>query len=112
MQTKQGTAIERKKWTFSAIEHIFDDIRARTGSSCEKYSIFGHSAGSQFVHRMVLFRNDLRIEYAVAANAGSYTLPSFETKFPYNRTIGQRIGFARTVSPRLSARGSRRRSAP
>jgi poly(3-hydroxybutyrate) depolymerase len=83
MRTKEGRAIKSSKWTFSAIEHLFDDIRARAGSRRKKYSIFGHSAGSQFVHRMVLFRNNLRIDRAVAANAGSYTLPSFETEFPY-----------------------------
>ncbi len=83
MRTKDGTEIESSKWTFSAIEHLFDDIRVRAGSRRQKYSIFGHSAGSQFVHRMVLFRNDLRIDRAVAANAGSYTLPSFKTEFPY-----------------------------
>jgi len=32
---------------------------------------------------MVLFQGDSRIELAVTANAGSYTLPDFEVKFPY-----------------------------
>jgi hypothetical protein len=45
--------------------------------------MFGHSAGSQFVHRMVLFKPGARIAKAVAANAGSYTMPTLDFRFPF-----------------------------
>jgi pimeloyl-ACP methyl ester carboxylesterase len=54
-----------------------------SGSTAERYFLFGHSAGAQFVHRMVLFQNPSRIALAVTANAGSYTMPDFDVEFPY-----------------------------
>jgi poly(3-hydroxybutyrate) depolymerase len=83
MRTKGGEPIEESKWTFGAIEHLFDHLKTVTGSTRERYFLFGHSAGAQFVHRMVLFQGGSRIALAVTANAGSYTLPDFEEKFPY-----------------------------
>ena len=82
MRTKGGESIEESKWTFAAIEHLFDHIKTATGSRSERYFLFGHSAGAQFVHRMVLFQGG-RIALAVTANSGSYTLPDFETQFPF-----------------------------
>lgn len=81
--TPDGKPVEEAKWTFSAIEHLFDHIKQETGSKRERYYLFGHSAGGQFVHRMVLCKPSLRVALAVAANAGSYTMPSTQVKFPY-----------------------------
>src|SRR5258706_4491172 len=41
---------DREKWAYSAIEHIFDEMRVDQ----KDYRIFGHSAGAQFVQRMAL----------------------------------------------------------
>jgi poly(3-hydroxybutyrate) depolymerase len=83
MRSKDGAAIESSKWTFSAIEHLFDHVKEQVGSKRDGYFIFGHSAGAQFLHRMVLFTPGLRVGKAVVANSGSYTMPSAETAFPY-----------------------------
>jgi poly(3-hydroxybutyrate) depolymerase len=83
MLSQADEPIDESKWTFAAIEHLFDQIKIRAGSSREKYFMFGHSAGAQFVHRMVLFQPNNRIALAVAANSGSYTFPDFSIKFPY-----------------------------
>jgi poly(3-hydroxybutyrate) depolymerase len=83
MRTKSGEPIEESKWTFAAVEHLFDHIKTATDSTRERYFLFGHSAGAQFVHRMVLFQGGSRIALAVTANAGSYTLPDFEATFPF-----------------------------
>lgn len=71
------------EWTFSAIELIFDEIIKRTASERERYTIFGHSAGSQFVHRFLYYKPDARVDRYLAANAGWYTMPEFETGYPY-----------------------------
>ena len=68
---------------FSLIERIFEALRRGTGSRQETYRVFGHSAGAQFVHRLVMFGAAARIETAIAANAGWYTLPAPKTAFPY-----------------------------
>lgn len=78
-----GTPRPRARWSFAAIEPLFDDVRARFGTNVVRYSIYGHSAGAQFVHRFVLFMPEARIARAVAANAGWYTMPDLQTGFPY-----------------------------
>ena len=78
-----GAPRPRSRWSFAAIEPLFDDVRHRFGTQVERYSIYGHSAGAQFVHRYVLFMPEARIERAIAANAGWYTMPDPEIAFPY-----------------------------
>lgn len=78
-----GTPNPSNQWTFTAIEHLFEDVRAATGSSQAGFRIYGHSAGSQFVHRFLWMRPDAPVERAVAANAGWYTFPSEQTTWPY-----------------------------
>ena len=73
----------RSEWSFSIIEDIFDYVRAHSVIRTDSYSIYGHSAGAQFVHRMLLFVPEARIKTAIAANAGWYTMPSFDESFPY-----------------------------
>ena len=70
-------------WTFSAIEPLFDQVVALTGSSQSGYTLFGHSAGSQFVHRFIYYKPNARATRVIAANAGWYTLPFFGAKYPY-----------------------------
>jgi poly(3-hydroxybutyrate) depolymerase len=68
---------------FDAIEPLFDSVRGRFGNSSEGYYLYGHSAGSQFVHRLTYFLAQSRVLRAVAANAGWYTLPRLDIDFPY-----------------------------
>jgi pimeloyl-ACP methyl ester carboxylesterase len=83
---------DREKWGYSAIEHLFDEVReGRT-----EYRIFGHSAGGQFVHRMMFFRPDNRASVAVAANPGWYMFPEFRKDrpadaYPYS-LVGAKVG--------------------
>ncbi|MEM9401228.1 MAG: hypothetical protein AAGA44_01935 [Pseudomonadota bacterium] len=70
-------------WTFAAIEAVFDDVVERLGSEQTRYSIYGHSAGSQFVHRYLWHVPDARVKRYLAANAGWYTLPDYDIDYPY-----------------------------
>jgi pimeloyl-ACP methyl ester carboxylesterase len=78
-----GHALPREQWSFSMIEPVFDAIRGRTGNQTERYRLFGHSAGSQFVQRFIYFVPAARVERVVTANAGWYMLPDLATAFPY-----------------------------
>lgn len=76
---------DREKWAYSAIEHLFDEVR----DGHNGYAIFGHSAGGQFVQRMALFRPDNRATVMVAANPGWYAMPEWRKDkashpFPYS----------------------------
>ncbi|WP_423454475.1 hypothetical protein [Ottowia sp. VDI28] len=68
---------DRRQWTFPIIEHLFDEVRGRESLATSRYYLYGHSAGAQFVHRFMLFMPDPRVELAIAANAGAYTLPVY-----------------------------------
>lgn len=67
---------DKAKWTFGLIERLFDAARASGRVAGNSYTLFGHSAGAQFVHRMVLLMPEARIATAAVANAGYYTLPA------------------------------------
>lgn len=76
---------DREKWTYSAIEHLFDEVR----DGQKDYAIFGHSAGGQFVQRMAFLRPDNRASVMVAANPGWYAMPEWrkeksENPYPYS----------------------------
>ncbi len=70
-------------WTFASIEAVFDDVVSRLGSSEEQYTIYGHSAGSQFVHRFLWHVPGTRAKRYLAANAGWYTMPDDTVDYPY-----------------------------
>lgn len=78
-----GESLPEDEWTFNVIEDLFDSVKEATGNTSERYHIYGHSAGGQFVHRLALFMPQARHEIAITANAGWYTMPTFDKKFPY-----------------------------
>ena len=70
-------------YVYNVIDEIFDFFLAHSESKAKTFNIYGHSAGGQFVHRFLTFRGGARIGTAVSANAGWYTIPTDEIKFPY-----------------------------
>ena len=74
-----------EKWAYSAIEHLFDEMR----DGQKDYRIFGHSAGGQFVQRMALLVPNNRASVMVAANPGWYLMPEWRKdkagdSYPYS----------------------------
>lgn len=104
VRTERGDAVPRERWSFSAIEPLFDVIRERHGLSAEHYSIYGHSAGSQFVHRFLMHLPEARVQKAVAANAGWYTLLDFNLDWPYglNGSAVSPAGLVRILGQELT----------
>ena len=80
---QDDNVVNRSRWSYSAIEPIFDEVRHRFGMTTPRYSIYGHSAGSQFVHRFIFHVPNARVSQIVSANAGWYMMPDFEQDFPY-----------------------------
>ncbi len=73
----------KNEWAYTLIDAVFDYVVRQLGNFSQAYYIFGHSAGSQFVHRMLFFCPEAKVLTAACANAGWYTMPDFETEFPY-----------------------------
>lgn len=98
---------DRSRWNFFIIERIFDQVRANESLSASHYDLYGHSAGAQFVHRFMLFMPAPRVATAIAANAGTYTLPRYpdaqQPGFPWSLdtalvdTAGLKADFSRRL---------------
>jgi poly(3-hydroxybutyrate) depolymerase len=76
---------DRQKWSYAVIEHLFDEMR----DGQKDYRIFGHSAGAQFVQRMMVLMPENRASAAAVANAGWYLMPEWRSgkgapKWPYS----------------------------
>lgn len=78
-----GTQNSKREWAYAVVENIFDHIKSVNKITNEHYDIFGHSAGGQFVHRMVMLMPESRIRTAISANSGFFSLPNEKLEFPY-----------------------------
>jgi poly(3-hydroxybutyrate) depolymerase len=83
--TIDGTKRPATSWSFTAIEKLFDVVTSDLASNATDYTLYGHSAGSQFVHRFLYYMPDARVSKAIAANAGWYTLPEYDVQYPYGQ---------------------------
>ena len=87
LHTQDGTANPRAQWTYGIDARLFDALRAQGVTTRQRYGLFGHSAGGQFVHRMLSFGFRERVGVAVSANAGTYAMPDLDTAWPFG--LGQ-----------------------
>ena len=55
----------------------------------DRYGLFGHSAGGQFVHRMLSFGFRDRVAVAISSNAGTYAMSNLVTPWPFG--LGQTV---------------------
>lgn len=78
-----GSPTPRSQWTYGVVPRLFDLLRAQGVTRRDRYGLFGHSAGGQFVHRMLSFGYRDRVAVAVSANAGTYAMPDLETPWPF-----------------------------
>jgi hypothetical protein len=73
----------RTQWTYGIDTRLFNALRAQGITRRTQYGLFGHSAGGQFVHRMLSFGFRDRVAVAVTANAGTYAMPDLDTPWPF-----------------------------
>jgi poly(3-hydroxybutyrate) depolymerase len=81
-----GATTPEIEWSISTISPLFEDILDKTASNQFQFDVWGHSAGAQFVNRLLLFGGELKIRTAIASNAGWYTVPYMNQSFPYGLT--------------------------
>jgi hypothetical protein len=90
----------KEEWAFHVIERLFDFVKEDRKMRVDSYGIFGHSAGAQFVQRMVLFMPEARFSVAIANGAGDYTHPTFDRLF--SGGLGNTIATKQTVKKAFS----------
>jgi len=75
--------VDSTKWSFNFIEAIFSYLIKEGVTTVNTYGLYGHSAGSQYVHRLALYTEPKNASIIIAANAGWYTTIDFNEDFPY-----------------------------
>lgn len=79
----EGTPNPRAHWTFAIPDRLFAALQAQGVTRRRRYGLFGHSAGGQFVHRMLSFGYREHVAVAVSANAGTYAMPDLTIPWPF-----------------------------
>jgi len=100
MHNEDGSANPRELWTYGIVPRLFDALRAAGVTRCARYGMFGHSAGGQFVHRMLSFGYRERVAVAVCANAGTYAMPDLDVPWPFG--LGKTELSKETLAPLLN----------
>ncbi|CAN7535092.1 alpha/beta hydrolase [Bosea sp. LjRoot9] len=79
----EGGAIAAEgDWLYAVPARVLAALRQAGVTKRDKVRLFGHSAGGQFVHRLLATQEQTPFETAFAANSGWYTLPTLERRFP------------------------------
>lgn len=71
------------QWLFRDFDRIFQRVKEASGSTQERYHLFGHSAGGHVLHRLALFGGSTQVDKIFACNASFYTLPDVGVDFPF-----------------------------
>jgi poly(3-hydroxybutyrate) depolymerase len=83
LRDEAGTPNPRAQWTYGIDERLFAALQTQGVTSRQRYGLFGHSAGGQFVHRMLSFGFREHVAVAVSANAGTYAMPDLDIAWPF-----------------------------
>jgi hypothetical protein len=75
-----AAGLQRRRGCVPGLDIVMRAQGVMTRQHCR---LFGHSAGRQFVHRMVSFGFRNRVAVAVSANAGTYAMPDLATPWPF-----------------------------
>jgi hypothetical protein len=83
LHTPDGVANPREAWTFGVGPRLFAALLDQGITSVRRHGLFGHSAGGQYVHRMLSLGYRDHVAVAVTANAGTYAMPDLTTDWPW-----------------------------
>ncbi len=79
---EDGAIAQSDDWLYAVPARVLAALRKAGVTRRDKVRLFGHSAGGQFVHRLLATQAETPFEIAFAANSGWYTLPTLERRFP------------------------------
>ena len=97
---EDGAVRSREAWSNAIPANVFRLLQDAGLTTRHQAYLWGHSAGGQFVHRLMALQPHAPFEAVGAANAGWYTWPTFDK--PYPEGLGG-IGLEDTAVERLLA---------
>jgi len=71
-----------ESWIYAVPARVLAALQKGGVTRRSRAHLFGHSAGGQFVHRMLATQDHGPFEAVIAANPGWYTLPTLQRDFP------------------------------
>lgn len=81
--TAEGEVNPTEEWSYSVIDTLYSNLQESGQTERDSYYLFGHSAGCQFVHRMMTFMPDSQAQATICSAAGWWTLPDTDNEWPY-----------------------------
>ena len=79
---EDGGLRPRERWSQAILGRVFALLREAGVTRRDKTYLWGHSAGGQFVHRLLATQRHGIFEAAGAANSGWYSLPTLDRHYP------------------------------
>ena len=79
---EDGSLRPRECWSQAIPGRVFALLREAGVTRRDKAYLWGHSAGGQFVHRLLATQPPSIFEAVGAANSGWYTLPTLDLRYP------------------------------
>jgi pimeloyl-ACP methyl ester carboxylesterase len=79
---EDGAIAAEDDWLYAVPARVLAALRQAGVTRRDTVRLFGHSAGGQFVHRLLATQEQTPFETVFAANSGWYTLPTLERRFP------------------------------
>ncbi len=78
-----GVVQPADSWTVAFVPRLVAWVRAREGRPDLPYAMIGHSAGAQFLSRVMAFGGGAGVTQAVIANPSTWARPSLTVAAPY-----------------------------
>lgn len=75
-------AAPRERWGYATVLRIIRLLQESGATRRAKVHLFGHSAGGQFLHRLLSTQPHDLLEAMAVGNAGWYSLPTLDEPFP------------------------------
>jgi pimeloyl-ACP methyl ester carboxylesterase len=72
----------RERWSFAIPDRVFALLREAGVTTRDTFTLWGHSAGGQFAHRLLATHPRAMFTAVGAANPGWYTLPTLDLPYP------------------------------
>lgn len=83
VKDESGYILPARYRTSALVDSLLCHILRYSGTTDKKVTIYGHSAGGQFVHRFMLLDDSPFVKKAIIGNPGWFTFPDIEENYSY-----------------------------